>query len=309
MYNVSYGPFFSLFACTYAYLTIPYHSSHIDFKNPNDPHDRSFDPHPTNYPVGELEFPNSGASERYVFHFFFFLFGPRASMASGNFLEISSIACSVKILHTSLCNACVVLPTTLKHDQACIPNGRLISRAHPFPPRFCPGSIARLLATSPIQCSTLTRRAFHSPFLGYHPCSSLLLRVLSPLTSLPGPCRRTCASTFRYHAASTCEGWLPASILFCIYYQFRATALFLYFAFDHHRFMTNSQGSWSSRFLSFCPISGLPLRYLFRRKLSYSLVISPLRAHSFLWLCTLVSHTPFARQTPWTHLFICIIPC
>lgn len=36
------------------------------FKNPNDPHDRSFDPHPTNYPVGELEFPNSGASERYI---------------------------------------------------------------------------------------------------------------------------------------------------------------------------------------------------------------------------------------------------
>ncbi|KAH9963553.1 hypothetical protein BC827DRAFT_118497 [Russula dissimulans] len=42
------------------------------FKNPNDPHDRSFDPHPTNYPVAELEFPNSGASERYVPPFFFF---------------------------------------------------------------------------------------------------------------------------------------------------------------------------------------------------------------------------------------------
>ncbi|KAH9172908.1 S-adenosyl-L-methionine-dependent methyltransferase [Lactarius sanguifluus] len=35
-----------------------------DFKNPNDPHDKSFDPHPTDYPVGELEFPNSGATER-----------------------------------------------------------------------------------------------------------------------------------------------------------------------------------------------------------------------------------------------------
>ncbi|KAI0297535.1 S-adenosyl-L-methionine-dependent methyltransferase [Multifurca ochricompacta] len=37
-----------------------------DFKNPNDPHDRSFNPHPTDYPVGELEFPNSGATERYI---------------------------------------------------------------------------------------------------------------------------------------------------------------------------------------------------------------------------------------------------
>ncbi|KAH9028320.1 hypothetical protein EDB84DRAFT_279207 [Lactarius hengduanensis] len=37
------------------------------FKNPNDPYDKSFDPHPTDYPVGELEFPNSGATERYVF--------------------------------------------------------------------------------------------------------------------------------------------------------------------------------------------------------------------------------------------------
>ncbi|KAI0288883.1 hypothetical protein BC826DRAFT_650488 [Russula brevipes] len=40
------------------------------FQNLNDPNDRSFDPHPTDYPVGELEFPNSGATERYVFHLF-----------------------------------------------------------------------------------------------------------------------------------------------------------------------------------------------------------------------------------------------
>ncbi|KAH9992511.1 histone methylation protein DOT1-domain-containing protein [Russula compacta] len=36
------------------------------FKNPNDPHDRYFDPHPTDYPVAELEFPNTGATERYI---------------------------------------------------------------------------------------------------------------------------------------------------------------------------------------------------------------------------------------------------
>jgi len=106
-------------------------------------------------------------------------------------LEIPSIACSVETLHPPLCNACVVPCTTLKHDQTCIRSGRLISRAHPFPPRFCPGSIARLLATSPIQRSTLTRHAFHSPFLGYRPCSSLLLRVLSPHRShTSGPCCR-----------------------------------------------------------------------------------------------------------------------
>ncbi|KAF8971602.1 hypothetical protein BDZ97DRAFT_1607554, partial [Flammula alnicola] len=31
-----------------------------------NPDDLSFDPHPTNYPVAELEYPNSGASERFI---------------------------------------------------------------------------------------------------------------------------------------------------------------------------------------------------------------------------------------------------
>ena len=34
--------------------------SHPDFKNPNDSYGKTFDPHRTDYPVGELEFPNSG---------------------------------------------------------------------------------------------------------------------------------------------------------------------------------------------------------------------------------------------------------
>jgi hypothetical protein len=37
-----------------------------DFKNLDDPNDTSFDPHPTDYPVVELEYPNTSASERYV---------------------------------------------------------------------------------------------------------------------------------------------------------------------------------------------------------------------------------------------------
>ncbi len=49
------------FARSHCYCNNP-----TDFKNPNDPYDKSFDPHPTDYPVGELEFPNSGAIERYV---------------------------------------------------------------------------------------------------------------------------------------------------------------------------------------------------------------------------------------------------
>ncbi|KAF9261890.1 DOT1-domain-containing protein [Marasmius fiardii PR-910] len=36
------------------------------FKNPEDPNDKSFEPHPTNYPVVELEYPNNGACERYI---------------------------------------------------------------------------------------------------------------------------------------------------------------------------------------------------------------------------------------------------
>ncbi|KAK1231301.1 Nucleosomal histone H3-Lys79 methylase [Marasmius sp. AFHP31] len=36
------------------------------FHNPDDPMDTSFNPHPTDYPVVELEYPNSGACERYI---------------------------------------------------------------------------------------------------------------------------------------------------------------------------------------------------------------------------------------------------
>ncbi|PPQ90422.1 hypothetical protein CVT25_014940 [Psilocybe cyanescens] len=36
------------------------------FKNPNDPTDKSFEPHPTDYPVVELEYPNSFAVERFI---------------------------------------------------------------------------------------------------------------------------------------------------------------------------------------------------------------------------------------------------
>lgn len=37
-----------------------------DFSNPIDPVDESFAPHPTKYPVTELEYPNNGASERFI---------------------------------------------------------------------------------------------------------------------------------------------------------------------------------------------------------------------------------------------------
>ncbi|KAE9397843.1 DOT1-domain-containing protein [Gymnopus androsaceus JB14] len=36
------------------------------FSNPNDPDDKSFEPHETNYPVVELEYPNDAASERFI---------------------------------------------------------------------------------------------------------------------------------------------------------------------------------------------------------------------------------------------------
>ncbi|KAJ3567820.1 hypothetical protein NP233_g6117 [Leucocoprinus birnbaumii] len=39
-------------------------SSPTNFKNPNDPNDTSFDPE--NYPAAELEYPNSGAKERFL---------------------------------------------------------------------------------------------------------------------------------------------------------------------------------------------------------------------------------------------------
>ncbi|KAI0820629.1 DOT1-domain-containing protein [Trametes gibbosa] len=36
------------------------------FANPEDTEDRSFDPHPTHYPYATLEYPNTGASERFI---------------------------------------------------------------------------------------------------------------------------------------------------------------------------------------------------------------------------------------------------
>ena len=37
-----------------------------DFKNPNDPDDKSFEPEA--YPTAELEYPNTGAIETYALH-------------------------------------------------------------------------------------------------------------------------------------------------------------------------------------------------------------------------------------------------
>jgi hypothetical protein len=37
-----------------------------DFRNPADPNDKSFEADPDNYPVAELEYPNTGAKERSV---------------------------------------------------------------------------------------------------------------------------------------------------------------------------------------------------------------------------------------------------
>ncbi len=37
---------------------------YVDFKNPDDPEDKSFEAHSTDYPVVDLEFPNTGACER-----------------------------------------------------------------------------------------------------------------------------------------------------------------------------------------------------------------------------------------------------
>ena len=38
--------------------------SRVDFRNPLDPDDKSFEAHPTDYPAVELEYPNTRASER-----------------------------------------------------------------------------------------------------------------------------------------------------------------------------------------------------------------------------------------------------
>ncbi|KAL6303489.1 hypothetical protein BKA93DRAFT_734905 [Sparassis latifolia] len=37
-----------------------------DFTNPNDSEDKRFEPHPTDYSVMKLEYPNIGACERFV---------------------------------------------------------------------------------------------------------------------------------------------------------------------------------------------------------------------------------------------------
>jgi len=181
MSNVGHSPFFSIFACSY----VDHSFSRTDFKNPNDPQDTSFNPHPINYPVGELEFPNSGASERCVF-FFLLLYVHGVWQCSPSHFPVEEP-------HTPPCSTCVVPSTTLKHDQTCIRSKRLMSRVRPSPPHFCPGPSVGLLATLSMQCTTLTRRAFHCLLcLGSCPCPSLLLRVVRALfatlfTSLSGP--------------------------------------------------------------------------------------------------------------------------
>ena len=54
-------------ACVwYLYASWAYFWLITDFKNPSDPNDISFEVHPENYPVAELEYPNTGAKERFV---------------------------------------------------------------------------------------------------------------------------------------------------------------------------------------------------------------------------------------------------
>jgi len=51
----------------YLYAPWAYFWLITDFKNPSDPNDISFEVHLENYPVAELEYPNTGAKERFVF--------------------------------------------------------------------------------------------------------------------------------------------------------------------------------------------------------------------------------------------------
>jgi H3 lysine-79-specific histone-lysine N-methyltransferase len=46
-----------------------YFLAFLDFRNLDDPNDKSFEPHATDYPVVEIEYPNYGASERFILLF------------------------------------------------------------------------------------------------------------------------------------------------------------------------------------------------------------------------------------------------
>lgn len=165
-----------------AMLTVAHHSySHVDFKNPDDPHDKSFDAHPTNYPVGELEFPNSGASERCVSHFFFF-FASRASLASGKSFN-PSIACSVEVLYTPLCNACVVpSPETSDLD----PQRAFNLSCSPVSTSFLPWFHCEALShiTNPMLHIDTARLSFSLPRLPPLFLVASARSVATPLTSL-----------------------------------------------------------------------------------------------------------------------------
>jgi [histone H3]-lysine79 N-trimethyltransferase len=52
-------------SCTTFCVPTPIILTHsaLDFKNPKDPNDTSFEPHPTAYPTAELEYPNTGGCE------------------------------------------------------------------------------------------------------------------------------------------------------------------------------------------------------------------------------------------------------
>ena len=160
-----------LLALTCAYIHHRYHYYiRADFKNPNDPHDRSFDAHPTNYPVGELEFPNSGATERYVFHVSLLPYVRGVWQC-----VLLPVTLHVVILRSYLSSTCLVRSAALKHDQTppqlhpqqSIDDSCLSS---PSPPHVA--LVASCHSTNAMPHVDLARFSF-SLLFGHHRCFAL----------------------------------------------------------------------------------------------------------------------------------------
>ncbi|KAL0950585.1 hypothetical protein HGRIS_007377 [Hohenbuehelia grisea] len=88
------------------------------FTNPSDPNDKSFEPHPTDYPVAELEYPNSNATERFV------LLAPKDKD------HYNPILCLEKTLYTMI--ECYLTPEQQSLFGS-IPNDSLVEAPSPPP--------------------------------------------------------------------------------------------------------------------------------------------------------------------------------
>ncbi|KAJ8482265.1 hypothetical protein ONZ45_g15007 [Pleurotus djamor] len=138
------------------------------FTNPRNPNDRSFEPHPSDYPYAELEYPNNGAVERFI------LLQPKDKD------HYNPILCLERSLHTMI--ECYLTPAQ-QSLFGTIPSDAL-SEPGPKTPPPSPSPFRFLLDTSPV--SSLSSLSDDSD-LGLSPLTSVSSLPSENSSDVPSP--------------------------------------------------------------------------------------------------------------------------